>query len=66
MKIEITTSAKAIEVANMILGQGIKSIEENTAIQKAFDLSDTDLKNAKAFRKSLLKSFTNGRLIVTN
>ena len=64
MKLEINTSSKAVEVANMILGQGIKSIEENPHIQKAFDLSDTDLKNAKAFRKALLKSFTGGRLII--
>jgi len=64
MKLEIITSGKAIEVANMILGQGIKSIEENPAIQKAFDLSDTDLRNAKAFRKALLKAYTNGRLIL--
>jgi hypothetical protein len=57
MKIEITTSAKAIEVANMILGQGIKAIEERPDLQKSFDLSATDLKNANAFRKALLKAF---------
>ncbi len=64
MKLEINTSAKAIEVANMILGQGIDAIEKNPNIQAAFMLSNTDIKNAKAFRKSLLKSFTNGRLIL--
>ncbi|HUM52278.1 MAG TPA: hypothetical protein PK431_10700 [Chitinophagales bacterium] len=64
MKLQITTSAKAIEVANMILGQGIHAIENNAQIQKEFNLSDTDLKNAKAFRKALLKSFTNGRVIL--
>ncbi len=62
MKLEINTSAKAIEVVNMILGKGISAIEKNKDIQSMFRLSDTDIKNAKAFRKSLLKSFTNGRI----
>ena len=59
MKLEIETSAKAIEVANMILGKGISEIEKDKYLQAAFQLSDTDLKNAKTFKKALLKSFTN-------
>ncbi len=57
MKIEITTSAKAVEVANMILAHGINSIEGNPKLKESFMLSNTDLKNVRAFRKSLLKSF---------
>jgi hypothetical protein len=57
MKIEIETSAKAVECANCILGQAIKAIEDNPKILEVLSLSNTDVKNAIAFRKSLLKSF---------
>lgn len=60
MKIEIKTSAKAIECANAILGQGIKALEERPDLMKQMNFSFTDLKNASAFRKSLIKSFLNG------
>jgi hypothetical protein len=64
MKLEIITSSRGIESANMILARGIEGIEENAAIQKAFGINNTDIKHAKAFRKALLKAFTNGRAIL--
>lgn len=57
MKLEITTSPKAVEIANMILGQGIKSIKENPDLKKYFRVTDADLKRAESFRTAVLESF---------
>lgn len=64
MKLEITTSSKAVEVANMILGQAAKEFEINEKLRTEWNLSVTDINQLKAFRKALLKSFANGRLII--
>ena len=66
MKLEISTSAKSVEVANMLLGHAIAELIAKPDVRKAFGLSKTDLKNAHAFRKSLLKSFTNGDVILND
>lgn len=64
MKIELSTSAKAIHVANMLLAHAIKELQLKPDIRNAFGLSWNDLKDAHAFRKALLKSFTNNRVVL--
>jgi len=57
MKIEITTSVKNVEIANMLLNQAIQALEN--CPQRLFDLGITvsDLKKAKLFRHSLCRGF---------
>lgn len=57
MKFEITTNAKSVEVANFLISQAIKSLEENDDLREAFQLSKKDLTRAETFRKQLLKGF---------
>ena len=54
MKLEITTSAKNIEAANMILADVIRDLKEEGS---SHGYTDKDLNNAEAFRESLLKAF---------
>lgn len=57
MKIELSTSAKAVECANAILAQAIKALTESREIREKMSFSPTDLQNADKFRKSLVKAF---------
>jgi ABC-type cobalamin transport system permease subunit len=59
MKLEIETSVKAIECANCILGQAVDILLKSEQQRKQLGLSLTDVKNALAFKNSLLKSFLN-------
>lgn len=57
MKIEISTSSKAVESANCILGQDIQILIESEKQRKGLGVSLTNVKDAERFRKSLLKGF---------
>ncbi len=57
MKVEITTNAKSVEIANYLLSQAIINLQSNPAHVIALRLSNTDLKKAEAFRKSLVKGY---------
>jgi len=59
MNITVITSSKAVESANCILGQAIQQLLEREDLRKQMDLSLTNVQDAEAFRKSLLKGFLN-------
>jgi len=53
MKIEITTSAENVEMANMLLKQAYDAAIELEGFRKQFDVSKKDLEKAERFRKAL-------------
>lgn len=57
MKIELTTSAKSVELTNMVIARAVESLEEQPNIMKAYGLSLNDLEKVKSFRKSLINAF---------
>jgi hypothetical protein len=57
MKIQITTSAKNVEMANFILAQAYKAAVENPVFLKEFNVTAKELGKAETFRRSLLKGF---------
>lgn len=57
MKIELTTSAKSVELTNMVIARAVESLEEQPHIMKAYGLSLNDLEKVKSFRKSLINAF---------
>ena len=57
MKIEFTTRGKDFEIANFILAEGIRSLEDAPETRKRLLLSDYDLKRAIRFREQLTKGF---------
>ena len=57
MEITIKTSAENIEMANMLLGQAVKSAKEFNTFKDEFNVTDKDIDKAERFRKSLLKAF---------
>lgn len=61
MKIEIVTTAKAVEKTNYLLAQAIKSAENSKAVRDGLGLSEKDLAIIKGFRKKLV-----GSLLRTN
>lgn len=61
MKIEIVTTAKAVEKTNYLLAQVIKSAENSKAVRDGLGLSEKDLAIIKGFRKKLV-----GSLLRTN
>jgi len=56
MKIEIITTAKAVEKTNYLLAQAIKSAENSKAVRDGLGLSEKDLVVIKGFRKKLVDS----------
>ena len=56
MKIEIVTTAKAVEKTNYLLAQAIKSAENSKAVRDGLGLSEKDLAVIKGFRKKLVDS----------
>lgn len=54
MKIEIITTAKAVEKTNYLLAQAIKSAENSKAVRDGLGLSEKDLAVIKGFRKKLV------------
>lgn len=61
MKIEIVTTAKAVEKTNYLLAQAIKSAENGKEVRDSLGLSEKDLAVIKGFRKELV-----GNLLRTN
>lgn len=61
MKIEIVTTAKAVEKTNYLLAQAIKSAENGKEVRDSLGLSEKDLAVIKGFRKKLV-----GNLLRTN
>ena len=57
MKLQLSTSPKAIESANCVLGQAIHILINSEEQRKKLNLSITNVKDADRFRKSLLKSY---------
>ena len=56
MKIEIVTTAKAVEKTNYLLAQAIKSAENSKEVRDSLGLSEKDLAVIKGFRKKLIDS----------
>lgn len=56
MKIEIVTTAKAVEMTNYLLSQAIKSAENSRVVQDSLGISAKDLELIKGFRKILVAS----------
>ena len=56
MKIEIVTTAKAVEKTNYLLAQAIKSAENGKEVRDSLGISEKDLKVIKGFRKKLVDS----------
>lgn len=56
MKIEIITTAKAVEKTNYLLAQAIKSAENSKIIRDGLGLSERDLVEIKWFRNKLVDS----------
>ena len=56
MKIEIVTTAKAVEMTNYLLSQAIKSAENSKVVQNSLGISKKDLEPIKGFRKKLVAS----------
>jgi len=56
MKIEIVTTAKAVEKTNYLLAQAIKSAENGKEVRDSLGLSEKDLAVIKGFRKKLVDS----------
>jgi len=56
MKIELNTTAKGVELSNMVIARAIESLEENQNIRIAYGLSLNDLEKVKSFRKSLINA----------
>ena len=56
MKIEIVTTAKAVEKTNYLLAQAIKSAENSKAVRDGLGLSEKDLAIIKGFRNKLVDS----------
>jgi hypothetical protein len=57
MKIQVNTTAKAVESVNCILGQAINQLMERGDIAKALGLTAKDVVLAEQFRQRLLKSY---------
>lgn len=57
MKIQINTTAKAIELSNYVLGQSINQLTENPDIAERMDLSKKDIEAIEGFRKKMLEGF---------
>lgn len=64
MKIQITATEKAIEIANMFIAQAIKEFESKPHLLQDWGITRKQLDQVKDFRKSMLKSFT-GRDVIT-
>lgn len=56
MKIEIVTTAKAIEKTNYLLAQAIKNAENSKEVRDSLGFSEKDLELIKGFRKKLVDS----------
>lgn len=56
MKIEIVTTAKAVEMTNYLLSQAIKSAENSRVVQDSLGISEKDLELIKGFGKILVAS----------
>lgn len=56
MKIEIVTTAKAVEKTNYLLAQAIKRAENGKEVRDSLGLSEKDLAVIKGFRKKLVDS----------
>ena len=54
MKVEVTTNAKGVEVANCILGRAIESLRNNPELLENFGLTNNDVHLASTFRKQLI------------
>lgn len=57
MKLEITTSAKNVEMANFLLSEAIDAAKYNSQFLEGHNLTIKDLEKAEKFRKALLRSF---------
>jgi len=57
MKLQLSTSPKAIESANCVLAQAIHILLNSEEQRKKLNLSITNVKDADRFRKALLKSY---------
>ena len=55
MKIEITTSVKAVSVLNSILSEGIYSLRKKTEVRASFKMTEKDLDLAEGLRVRLIK-----------
>lgn len=55
MKIEITTSVKAVSVLNSILSEGIYSLRKKTEVRASFKMTEKDLDLAEGLRVRLMK-----------
>lgn len=58
MKIQVTTTPKAVETVNALLAHCISKLKEDKEMQEYFDCKrKKDIKSLESFRKSMLKSF---------
>lgn len=55
MKIEITTSVKAVSVVNSILSEGIYSLRKKPEVRASFKMTEKDLDLAEKLRVRLIK-----------
>lgn len=56
MKIEIVTTAKAVEKTNYLLAQAINNVENSKEVRDSLGLSEKDLGLIKWFRKKMVDS----------
>jgi len=56
MKIEIVTTAKAVEKTNYLLAQAINNAENSKEVRDSLGLSEKDLGLIKWFRKKMVDS----------
>ena len=64
VKIEFNGTAKGFETANYLLSLAIDRAKElDPDLLKTYDLSNTSLKQAEAFRKKMVKGFLNSKEI---
>lgn len=53
MKLEIETTPKALEMANMILSQGIEQLSK-PEVGKAWSVTKTDIKSVEKLREKIV------------